>query len=92
MHETGALFRILDKEVRLGRPILDVLRTMKSASFSGQFQNVMLVIIRDIERGILFSEALEKHPNYFNNELVARIRTAELNGTLANMLMDCPPE
>jgi type II secretory pathway component PulF len=92
MHETSALFRILDKEVRLGRPILEVLRTMKSASFSEQFQKVMLVIICDIERGALFSEALEKHPNHFNNELITRIRTAERNGTLANILKDCPPE
>jgi type IV pilus assembly protein PilC len=70
-----------------GIPILRAL-TIQSRFGKAAFKEVLREVIRDLERGLRFSEACAKYPKVFPNFYVYLLRTGEEVGNLSQVLKD----
>ena len=80
--------RHMDHVIRAGIPILQGLEDITTATTDEFFKGVLLAIIRDIENGKSFSEALEAHPHVFSRFFIAVVRAGETTGQLDKSFHD----
>ncbi len=69
-----------------GVPILRSLYIIHEQVDSVIFKEKIAKIARDIESGVMLSEALAKHPNIFDNLYVNMVRAGEIGGVLEAVL------
>lgn len=74
--------RQLSTLINAGLPLVQSLRNVAGQTTNRQFRVVINQIIVDVEAGIAFAAALEKHPTVFNRVFVSLIAAAETSGTL----------
>jgi type IV pilus assembly protein PilC len=68
--------------INAGLPLVQSLRSVVDQTANKAFKIVINEIITDVEAGMAFSDALEKHPKVFNRVFVSLIAAAETSGTL----------
>lgn len=78
--------RQLSTMVSAGVPILRALNSMSQHAQSAGFRTTINSVIKDIESGTSFADALSKHPNSFNDVYVNMVRAGETGGILDDIL------
>lgn len=68
--------------INAGLPLVQSLRSVSKQTTNKAFKVVINEIITDVEAGIAFSKALEKHPLVFNRVYVSLVAAGEASGTL----------
>ncbi|PIU40869.1 MAG: type II secretion system F family protein [Candidatus Omnitrophica bacterium CG07_land_8_20_14_0_80_42_15] len=69
-----------------GLPLLTSLSAIRDQSSSDILKATIESIIKDIEAGSHFSDALAKHPRVFNGLYVSMVKAGEVSGTLDEIL------
>jgi len=72
--------------LRAGVPIITSLNAVKDQSSDGNFKGIIESVVRDIEQGSKFSDALSQFPKVFSSLYVNSIRIGEVSGTLEDSL------
>lgn len=78
--------RQLATMINAGVPLVRSLSTMQSQTENPVFQKQLVQISKDVESGIAFADALEKHRNTFNPIYINMIRAGEAGGILDEIL------
>ena len=78
--------RQLSAMVGAGVPLLRSLSSLEQHSESPALKEVLTLIIRDVEGGMTFGNALQKHPNIFSDVYVNMVRAGETAGILDEIL------
>ena len=78
--------RQLSAMVGAGVPILRSLNSMAQHAESNAFRDIINNVSRDVEGGMPFADALEKHPGAFNDVYVNMVRAGEAAGILDDIL------
>lgn len=78
--------RQLSAMVSAGVPILRSLNSMAKHAESAGFRETINDVIKDIEGGISFADALGKHPETFNDIYVNMVAAGETGGILDDIL------
>ena len=78
--------RQLSAMVSAGVPILRSLNSMSKHAESAGFRETINSVIRDIEGGMSFADALGKHPETFNDIYVIMVAAGETGGILDDIL------
>lgn len=74
--------RQLSTLINAGLPLVQSLRNVNGQTTNKAFQVVINQVIADVEAGLSFSQALEKHPTVFNKVYVSLVAASETSGTL----------
>lgn len=74
--------RQLSTLINAGLPLVQSLRSVASQTTNKSFKLVINQIITDVESGVSFSQALEKHPTVFNKVYVSLVAASETSGTM----------
>lgn len=72
--------------LRSGLPLLKSFDMVADNVEKTTMRNLILEIKTDIENGSTFSEALKKHPKYFNDLYCSLIESGEISGKMDSML------
>jgi len=72
--------------VKAGMPLLRALRTVSDQLDPGPLRDVFAMISSDVESGVKFSEALQRHPKWFPSFYVNMVRAGEVGGLLDEIL------
>lgn len=78
--------RQLATMINAGVPLVRSLATMQSQTESGGLKKHLIVISKDVEGGMAFADALEKHSDIFNPIYVNMIRAGEAGGIMDEIL------
>lgn len=78
--------RQLSAMVSAGVPILRSLNSMAKHAESAGFRETINAVIKDIEGGMSFADALGKHPETFNDIYVNMVAAGETGGILDDIL------
>lgn len=78
--------RQLSAMVSAGVPILRALSSMSQHAESAAFRKTIEAVIKDIEGGTAFADALAKHPESFNDVYVNMVAAGEAGGILDDIL------
>lgn len=78
--------RQLATMINAGVPLVRSLATMQKQTESNTMRTHLAQISRDVEGGISFADALEKHPDIFSPIYVNMIRAGEAGGILDDIL------
>jgi len=78
--------RQLATMINAGVPLVRSLATMQSQTQSPVFKKQLMAISKDVESGMAFADALEKHPNTFSPIYINMIRAGEAGGILDDIL------
>jgi type II secretory pathway component PulF len=82
-----ALFsRQLALLVRTGTPLADALGAMERQLKHGPWRQVVVDLQRRVEEGVTMSEAMERHPAYFDQVCRSLVAAGESSGRLDRML------
>jgi type IV pilus assembly protein PilC len=73
--------------LKVGVPITDAIRLLRSGTRSGAFKAALDDINDDLDEGEAFSVAIAHHPNIFSQLYVDMIRAAEYSGNLDRVLL-----
>lgn len=76
----------LSNTVETGMPLLVSLRVIADNCKSKKLEQVLKTIIKDLESGTSFSEALNKHPKIFTKFYISMVELGEASGTLPKIL------
>jgi type IV pilus assembly protein PilC len=68
--------------INAGLPLVQSLRSVVGQTTSKPFKVVINQVITDVEAGIAFNAALQKHPRVFNRVYVSLVAASETSGTL----------
>jgi type IV pilus assembly protein PilC len=68
--------------INAGLPLVQSLRSVVGQTTSKPFKVVINQVISDVEAGIAFNAALQKHPRVFNRVYVSLVAASETSGTL----------
>jgi type IV pilus assembly protein PilC len=79
--------RQLSTMVSSGMSILRALHVLEMQTESKVLQQTIGAVRRDVEAGLLFSDALERHPKVFSQLYVAMVRAGEAGGVLEDCLL-----
>lgn len=74
--------------VKTGFPLAQALQTLAKQTTNKFFQEVITEIQHDIEAGISFSNALQKHPKVFSEVFINMIAAGEASGKLDEILIN----
>lgn len=74
--------RQLSTLINAGLPLVQSLRQVSSQTTNKALKVVINDVINNVEAGIAFSKALEKHPNVFNRVYISLVAAGETSGTL----------
>lgn len=74
--------RQLSTLINAGLPLVQSLRSVSSQTTNKALKQVINEVITDVEAGMAFSAALDKHPTVFNRVYVSLIAASETSGTL----------
>jgi type IV pilus assembly protein PilC len=86
-HELTVMTRQLATMVASGMSILRAFHVLEDQTENEKLKEILSQIRQDVEAGISLSDALEKHPNTFNELYIAMTRTGETAGMLEESLM-----
>lgn len=78
--------RQLSTMINAGVPLVRSLATMQKQTESEVFKTHLQQISREVESGIAFADALEKHPSIFSPIYVNMVRAGEAGGILDDIL------
>lgn len=78
--------RQLSAMVGAGVPLLRALNSLESHSESPVLKKILKDVAKDVEGGASLGNALEKHPNAFNDVYVNMVRAGEAAGILDDIL------
>lgn len=70
-----------------GVPVLTSISALKEQADSAAFKAVLDKVYRDLESGISFSEALERHPDVFPEFYIHSVRAGEAAGAMEEVLL-----
>ncbi|MBI2707059.1 MAG: type II secretion system F family protein [Proteobacteria bacterium] len=76
----------LEQFEKAGIPLKDSLEDLVTVQEVPKLKMILLEVIRDVERGILFSKALARHPLVFDPIFVSLIAVGEKTGRLSFVL------
>ena len=76
----------LANTVETGMPLLVSLRVIADNCKNKKLEQVLKTVIRDLESGSSFSEALNKHPSVFSKFYTSMVELGEASGTLPKIL------
>ncbi len=79
--------RQLATMVTSGMSILRALHVLEAQTESKMLRETVAAVRRDVEAGLLLSDALERHPKVFSPLYVAMVRAGEAGGVLEECLM-----
>src|SRR5437764_2330079 len=79
--------RQLSTMVSSGMTILRALYVLESQTDSKLLKSTLAAVRRDVEAGLLLSDALERHPKVFSQLYVAMVRAGETGGVLEAALL-----
>lgn len=79
--------RQLSTFLKVGVPITEAIRLLRSGTRSGPFKVALDDINEDLDDGESFSVAISHHPNVFNQLYVDMVRAAEFSGNLDKVLL-----
>ncbi len=74
--------RQLSTLLNAGLPLVQSLRSVAGQTTNKPLKVVVNLVINDVEAGLAFSKALDKHPNVFNRVYVSLVAASEASGTL----------
>lgn len=77
----------LEQLQRSGVPLLDALSDIRDSTDSAVLRDVMAEIHRNVSEGLSLSQAMAKHPKYFDNITVAMTASAEETGNIADTFL-----
>jgi type IV pilus assembly protein PilC len=80
--ELAVATRQLSTMVTSGMAILRALQVLENQTKSKLLQETLAGVRRDVEAGLLLSDALERYPKVFNSLYVAMVRAGEAGGVL----------
>ncbi|HSI21001.1 MAG TPA: type II secretion system F family protein [Verrucomicrobiae bacterium] len=69
-----------------GITLVQALRSLEEESSNKALKHVLSHLVTDVQGGVQFSYALEKHPKVFSNIFIQMVRSAEKTGNLAEIL------
>jgi type IV pilus assembly protein PilC len=78
--------RQLSAMIGAGVPLIRSLSSLSSHSESPSLKNVLTSVIKDVEGGSSFGDALQKHPKVFNDIYVNMVKAGETAGILDDIL------
>lgn len=76
----------LANTVETGMPLLVSLRVIADNCKNKKLERVLKAVIKDLESGSSFSEALNKHPSVFSKFYTSMVELGEASGTLPKIL------
>jgi len=79
--------RQLSTFLKVGVPITEAIRLLRTGTRSGPFRVALDDINDDIDEGESFSVAISHHPNVFSQLYVDMVRAAEYSGSLDRVLL-----
>jgi type IV pilus assembly protein PilC len=85
-HELTVMTRQLATMVAAGVSILRAFHVLEEQTENEKLKEILAEVRQDVEAGISMSDALEKHPDTFNELYVAMTRTGETAGMLEEAL------
>ena len=80
--ELAVATRQLSTMITSGMAILRALQVLESQTKSKLLKDTLVLVRGDVEAGLMFSDALERHPKVFNPLFVAMVRAGEAGGVL----------
>src|SRR5437867_7543262 len=86
-HELTVMTRQLATMVASGMSLLRAFHVLEDQTENEKLKEILAQVRQDIEAGISLSDALEKHPDTFNQLYIAMTRTGETAGMLEESLM-----
>ncbi|HEX9679566.1 MAG TPA: type II secretion system F family protein [Candidatus Saccharimonadales bacterium] len=78
--------RQLSTMINAGVPLVRSLATLRSQTNSKKLNTVLEIVTKDVEGGINFADALEKHKDVFNPIYINMVRAGEAGGILDEIL------
>lgn len=78
--------RQLSTMINAGVPLVRSLATLQQQTENPAFQKHIMAVTKDVESGIAFADALEKHPHVFSPIYVNMVRAGEAGGILDEIL------
>lgn len=78
--------RQLSSMVGAGVPLLRALNSLEQHSESAGLKGILVSVIKDVEGGSTFGDALSKHPSVFSDVYVNMVRAGETAGILDEIL------
>ena len=78
--------RQLSTMVDAGLPLIQAMETLAEQAESPALEFVLRDIVKSIEQGATFSDALAAHPKVFSSLFVSLVRAGEASGTLSEIL------
>lgn len=78
--------RQLSTMINAGVPLVRSMATLQSQTENATFQKHIAAVTKDVESGMAFADALEKHPTVFSPIYVNMVRAGEAAGILDEIL------
>lgn len=69
-----------------GIPLVESIKVLLLQTKNQTIRQVLTEVLRDLEGGLTFSAAIERHPKVFNSIYVAIVRSGEVSGKLEDVL------
>jgi type IV pilus assembly protein PilC len=85
-HDLTVMTRQLATMVSSGMTLLRALYVLEDQTESKKLKEALVEVRKDVEAGLLFSDALERHPKVFGPLFVAMTRAGETGGMLEESL------
>ncbi len=85
--ELTVLTRQMSTMVSSGMTILRALYVLEAQTENKKLQETIVLVRKDVEAGLPFSDALERHPKLFGPLFVAMVRAGETGGVLDAALL-----
>jgi type IV pilus assembly protein PilC len=76
----------LEQLVKSGVPLLEGLTDLRDSVENKSLRQVVSVVIQEVESGSTLSNAMKKHPKYFDEVFISLITAGEESGELARVL------
>jgi type IV pilus assembly protein PilC len=73
--------------INAGLPIVRSLHVLSEQTGNQQLKNVVVQVRKEVEAGLSFSQALEKHPEVFSRLYVEMVKAGEIGGMLDGVLL-----
>lgn len=72
--------------ISAGSTIINTLDVLRLQTEKKKFKVILNEVYEDVQKGLVFSDALKKHPDSFHNILISMVRAGEYSGNLDNIM------
>ncbi len=79
--------RQLATMINAGVPLVRAMNTLQQQTENEYFKDIIQQVAKDVESGIAFGDALEKHPKVFSSIYVNMVKAGEAGGILDEILL-----